>query len=80
MTRGSAGSWEVSFEVLEEDESGECDRLMKLGSMKGISDEKREFGLGMSRGGRVFRTGEEMGDESSTKSCDILVVAERVGL
>jgi hypothetical protein len=78
MTRGTAGSREASLEALEEDESGERDRLMKFGSMKGVSDKKRKFGLGMSRGRRVFGTSEEMGDEPSAESCDVLVAIERV--
>ena len=47
MTRGTAGGGEASLEALQEDEGGEGVRLMKLGPVKGIGDEKRKFSLGM---------------------------------
>jgi putative component of toxin-antitoxin plasmid stabilization module len=47
--------------------------VMKFGPVKGVSDGKRELSLRMGRGGRVFRTTEKMSDESSAKSCNILV-------
>jgi hypothetical protein len=66
--------------VLEEDKSGEGDSLMTFGPVKGVSNEKREFGLRMGRGRRVFGTGEKMCDKMSAKSCDVLMTIKRVWL
>jgi hypothetical protein len=40
--------------ALQENESGEGDSLVKVGPVKGVSDEKQEFGLRMGQGGRVL--------------------------
>jgi len=78
MTRGATGGQQAGFEVLKEDEGGECDSSMEFSVMKGIGDEKGELGLGMCRGGWVLGTGEMMGNELGTKSLNVLMAIKRV--
>jgi hypothetical protein len=44
---GRGGYSEQVKRCVKEDESGEGDSMMKFGPVKGVSDEKREFGLRM---------------------------------
>ena len=51
--------------MLEENEGGKRNRGMELAAVEGIGNQIGKLGLGVSRRRRVFRTGEEMRDETN---------------